>query len=112
VLAAIIASAAERNAVSSRIIAGVVVIESLCRTAAISETGAVGLMQVAPKVHHLDRRRLFDPEFNVGVGSHILSYNVRRWGLQEGLQNYYGSKDSDSNRRYADIVLAIAYGRD
>lgn len=84
------ARAAVDERVSVRLVAGAIAVESTCRANAESPEHAIGLMQVVPKVHHLTREQLLDPEFNVRYGTHYLGGLVRRYGVAEGLHHYNG----------------------
>ena len=112
-LAAPTAAFALRANVPAAVVAADVVVESSCNKNAVSSAGAVGLMQIMPKIHHLDRRSLFDRETNLRAGTKILSEYARaHGGLREGLRYYYGViEGSTESDEYADRVLAVAYNR-
>ena len=112
-LAAPTAAFAIRANVPAAVVAADVVVESSCNKNAVSSAGAVGLMQIMPKIHHLDRRSLFDRETNLRAGTKILSdYAHTLGGLREGLRHYYGViEGSTESDEYADHVLAVAYRR-
>jgi len=104
---------AEDVGLPARIIAADVVVESSCQEDIVSPKGAVGLMQIMPSIHHIDRRSLFDRETNLRNGSRILAeYARERGGIREGLRGYFGvTEGSTHSDEYADRVLAVAYGR-
>jgi len=107
------AAFAGRVHVPAAVVAADVVVESSCREGVVSSAGAVGLMQVMPSIHHVDRRSLFNRETNLRVGTQILSgYARAHGGLREGLRHYYGVVEgSTESDEYADRVLSVAYGR-
>jgi soluble lytic murein transglycosylase-like protein len=97
------------------IVAAVIASESTCNPMAVSNRGALGLMQVVPKIHgkHYDfsKINLLNPEQNMQVGTDILSTYVRQYGLKSGLRHFYGTGDSGiylDGTGYADRVLALA----
>lgn len=97
------------------VVAAVIASESTCNPMAVSNKGALGLMQVVPKVHqkHYDfsKVNLLNPEENMRVGTAILSTYVKQYGVKQGLRHYYGTGDSGiylDGSGYADRVLALA----
>jgi soluble lytic murein transglycosylase-like protein len=95
------------------LIVAIMGVESSFNARAVSNMGAQGLMQVIPKYHQdkIGARRggnaLFDPEFNVHVGTQVLHEGLRRYGsLQRALQYYNGSL-TDPNARYTRKVLSF-----
>lgn len=110
-LPTLVAQAAHQYGVPARLVAAIVVVESSCRNEAVSETGAVGLMQVIPRIHGTTRKRLLDPGYNVRMGTSIISASIHRYGLREGIKNYYGSADDAVNELYADKIYAVWRGR-
>ena len=95
------------------LIVAIMGVESSFNPRAVSNMGAQGLMQVIPKYHQdkIGARRggnaLFDPEFNVHVGTQVLHEGLRRYGsLQRALQYYNGSL-TDPNARYTRKVLSF-----
>lgn len=112
-LAAPTAVSAIRANVPAAVVAADVVVESSCNKNAVSPAGAVGLMQIMPEIHHLDRRSLFDRETNLRAGTKILSdYAHTHGGLREGLRHYYGIVEgSTESDEYADLVFSVAYRR-
>lgn len=83
-----------RNAVDAdlnvRVVAALIVVESSCRPTVVSSEGAVGLMQVNPRVWNVDREDMLDPELNVQEGTRILAAYTRTYGRVGGLRHYNG----------------------
>lgn len=78
------------------IAAATVAVESSCNNYAISSRGAVGLMQVMPKIWstHYDFSgtiNLFNEEDNIRVGSEIMAGLIQQHGTAEGIQLYNGA---------------------
>lgn len=77
------------------IAAATVATESGCNPWAVSSRGAVGMMQVMPKIWS-DRFdfagsvNLFNPEDNIRTGSKILASLVQQYGTSEALRRYNG----------------------
>ena len=94
---------------SARIVAAVVFVESSCRADAVSKKGAVGLVQVNPRVWRHSRRELRDPYTNLQIGTRILAGYIRDHGLREGLHRYNGLGDTSDD--YSERVLQAAYHR-
>lgn len=86
----------------ARLVAAVVIVESSCRSDAVSSTGAIGLMQIS-KIHHVSRKNLLDPTTNLRIGSKILASNIHRFGLHDGIKFYGPGTD-----QYAEKVLTLA----
>jgi soluble lytic murein transglycosylase-like protein len=85
------------------LIAAVIKVESNGHPAAISEAGAVGLMQVVSKSVYDDRltaRELLHPWLNVLEGSRILREKIDALGgIWGGLGAYYGCQDCGYQER-------------
>ena len=94
---------------SPAVVAATIVVESSCNPSAISPAGAVGLLQVMPKVWGVPRKELLNPARNIEVGTRILSDYVKQSGLRDGLKRYYGMFDGSD--AYADRILMIAGAR-
>lgn len=109
-LAEITAQNAIDHGISVRLVAAVVIVESTCRPQVISSEGAVGLMQILPRVWHVSRQRLKDPAFNLAKGTEILARYIRPYGVREGLHHYngLGVGCSACDAEYADKVLLVA----
>ncbi len=124
-LAHTIKGAAERNAMDPDLIVAVIEIESHGRSKAISKVGARGLMQVLPSTGAEVARKLdlpwrgpdalFDPHFNVVVGTAYLGGLQRRYGdLRKALAAYnwgpgridrFLRRGQSLPRRYVESVL-------
>jgi soluble lytic murein transglycosylase-like protein len=92
---------------SARIVAAIVFVESSCRADAVSKKGAIGLVQVNPRVWRYSRRELQDPYTNLQIGARILAGYIRGHGLREGLHRYNGLGDTSDD--YSERVLEAAY---
>ena len=99
------------HSVPARLVAAVIVVESTCRPGVVSNAGAVGLMQVAPRVWHVPDDQLKDPEFNIRKGTEILTAYIHAHGVREGLHRYNGTGEGCGNcdSAYPDKVLMVAY---
>ncbi len=121
-----VSSAAARNHVDPMIVAGVMRQESAFQPDAVSTAGAVGLMQVLPKTApHLARRlklrytraRLFEPDYNLQLGTLYLSDLLAQFGGPEvALAAYNAGEDRSklwtSERAYsepAEFVESIPF---
>ena len=84
---------AEKYGVPEELIYAVIRAESDFDSGAVSEAGAVGLMQLMPDTFkwltdeilfdHLDSGMIYDPETNVRYGTYYLSYLYDRYGNWE-----------------------------
>ena len=101
--------AAVDNRLSARMVAALVFVESSCRPGVVSKKGAVGLVQVNPRVWRYSRRALQDPSTNLQIGTRILAGYIRAHGLREGLHRYNGLGDTSDD--YSERVLQAAYRR-
>jgi Transglycosylase SLT domain len=104
-----VSRAAVDHGMSPRIMAGLAFVESSCNPNAVSNKGAVGLLQINIAVWHVSRKQALDPEFNLDKGTAILAEYVRERGIQEGLHSYNGL--GDSSNQYAHKVLVAANRR-
>jgi soluble lytic murein transglycosylase-like protein len=91
-----------------RLVTAVNIVESTCRPHIISNKGAVGLMQVMPKLHHLSRQALMDPNTNLREGTRILARLVHTYGMEEGLARYYGLIEGPDPWDYSYHVMEVA----
>ena len=108
----LVTRAAMANRIPVRIVAADIVVESGCNASAKSKAGALGLMQVMPKLNHVSSKLLWNPETNVEIGTRILANKIHRYGYHGGLARYFGiSQGSDAGEHYAAKVLAVAYQR-
>lgn len=95
------------------LIVAIMAVESSFNPRAVSSMGAQGLMQVIPRYHQdkigtkRGKNALFDPEFNVHVGTQVLHEVLVRYGdMQRALQAYNGSL-GDSSMRYTRKIMAM-----
>jgi len=91
------------------LIIAVMAVESHFNPIAQSGGGAMGLMQVIPRLHadQFDRGResVLDPRTNIGLGARVLKEYIRRAGTEvAGLQLYNGAA-GDASNGYANKVL-------
>ena len=105
--ATIAGRAAVDSHLSARMVAALVFVESSCRAEVVSKKGAVGLVQVNPRVWRYSRRALQDPYTNLQIGTRILADYIRAHGLREGLHRYNGLGDPSDD--YSERVLQAAY---
>lgn len=99
--------AAFDNGLSPRLVAAVLFVESSCRASAISSEGAIGAMQVNPRVWHYTRSTLLNPRANVQIGTRILAQYVHKYGVREGLHRYNGLGNVTDD--YPERVLRVAH---
>jgi soluble lytic murein transglycosylase-like protein len=101
---------ARRQGLDPLLILAVIAVESRFNPFAASDQGALGLMQIVPRVHkdklpEEGAPAMLEPEANIAVGTRILKDSIRRGGSDEaGLQLYNGAFD-DETRAYANRVL-------
>ncbi len=91
-----VAEEAVKAGLSPRILAATVSVESGCNQWAVSRSGAVGYMQVVPKVWKAQydlagRYNLFNGRDNLRVGASILADSIRRYGVAGGIRRYNGT---------------------
>jgi soluble lytic murein transglycosylase len=112
----LVARAATRNKVDPMLVAGIMRQESAFASEAVSYAGAVGLMQVLPKTApHLAHRmklrytraRLFDPEYNLDLGTLYLNDLLTQFGSPEAaLAAYNAGEDRviawEGERKYSE----------
>jgi len=93
-----------QNKIDPYLILAVIGVESSFRSTAKSNADGHGYMQVVPKWHKfVDKSKLLDPQYNIDVGSIILSKYISRAGsIERGLQMYNGSVGSN---KYSNKVL-------
>jgi soluble lytic murein transglycosylase len=121
-----VTTAASHDHVDPMIVAGVMRQESAFQSEAVSVAGAVGLMQVLPKTApalarrlklRYSRVRLFDPEYNLQLGTLYLADLIGQFGGTEGaLAAYNAGEDRSklwrSERNYsepAEFVESIPF---
>ena len=93
--------------VSLNILTALIVVESSANHRAVSRKGALGLTQVMPGIWKCDREILVNPYKNIEIGSSILRYYIKRFGLIGGLSAYNSGK-RHASLPYARKVLTIA----
>ena len=95
ILAEKTANASIKSGVPANLIAGLIATESTCNPLAVSNKGAIGLMQVVPKTwsksYDFTKINLFNPDENMEVGTKILADLIKRYGLKNALAHYYGT---------------------
>jgi peptidoglycan lytic transglycosylase len=109
--------AASRDHVDPMIVAGVMRQESSFLPDAVSHAGAVGLMQVLPKTApqlskrlnlRYSRAKLFDPDYNVQLGTLYLADLIAHFGVEGALAAYNAGEDRSklwkSEKNYDDIA--------
>ena len=95
------------------LIVAMMAIESSFNPMAESRMGAQGLMQVIPRWHmdkigeNAPEDALFDPLFNVQVGTQVLVEGLQRYGTLQAALQYYGGARNDPEARYSKRVLAM-----
>lgn len=99
-----------KTGVPANVIAAVVSVESSCNPLAISNRGAVGLMQINVKVqskeYDFSMINLFNSRQSIEVGTKILSGMIKQYGLKSGVAHYDGiGEEADA---YVIKVLALA----
>ena len=114
-LAEMTAKRAVEAELPANVVAAVVASESTCDSNAVSNRGALGLMQIVPKIHKarydFKKVNLLNPEENMKVGTAILATYVRQYGVKQGLRRYYGLGSAGiylDGSGYAERVLALA----
>jgi soluble lytic murein transglycosylase len=110
--------ASEHNKVDPALVAGIMRQESAFAADAVSNKGAVGLMQMepktAPKLAHrqklrYSRARLFDPEYNLQLGTLYVNDLLKQFGSPEAaLAAYNAGEDRcgewQAERKYDDVA--------
>lgn len=107
VIADAVFTAAKKHEVPVSQILGIIRIESTFNTKAVSSYGAVGLMQVVPRIHkeRIGAASMFDPKPNVDVGTSILKEYVTKHGVNAGLVRYSGNA-TDYGAKFRQAVAA------
>ncbi len=111
---------AQENNIEPNLIAAVMLQESGGNPDAYSKSGAVGLLQVMPRdgksasfmckngpcfADRPSTEELYDPEFNISYGAHMLADLIQKSGSVRDALRSYGPMDM--GYRYADIILSI-----
>jgi hypothetical protein len=107
-----VSTAAIRTNLDPKLVAATVAVESGCDSLAISNRGAVGLMQVRPviwkdKFDFTKTYNLFNLHDNVQVGTEILSGLVQQFGTHEGIRRYQGLGPGGDGL-YVEKILSLA----
>lgn len=95
------------------LIVAMIAVESSFNPKAESHAGALGLMQVIPRWHwdkigkENGAEALFDPRFNVQVGTLVLVEGLQRYGSLEDALQYYNGARNDPQRRYTRRVMSV-----
>lgn len=95
------------------LIVAIMAVESSFNHRAVSNMGALGLMQVIPRYHedkigpNRGRNVLFDPEVNVRVGTLVLHEGLQRYGSMQRALQYYNGSLNDPKARYTRKVMAL-----
>lgn len=106
-------ASAARHDLDPLLLVAMMAIESSFNPSAQSHRGAQGLMQVIPRYHQdkigadADEDALFDPVFNVQIGTSVLAEGLQRYGTLERALQYYGGARRDPKRRYSKKVLKM-----
>lgn len=104
---------ARKAGVDPILLVAMMAVESSFNPRAQSRAGAQGLMQVIPRYHKdkigedAPKDALFDPLFNVEVGTLVLVEGLRRFGSMQAALQYYGGARNDPAARYSKKVLAL-----
>jgi len=109
-----VARQARHTGIDPAVAAATIATESGCNALAVSNRGAVGIMQVMPKVWNtqfdFSRVNLLNREQGVAVGLQIEAGLIRQWGLHGGVRRYQGlGEGCDScDDGYTGKILALA----
>ena len=98
---------AEIKNISPLLIIAVIEVESSCRFDAISNVGALGIMQVyEPRLSQEEAKKLFDPEYNIQKGTEKLSnfLKAKNGNLQLALGMYLGAQDATYNAKIMELI--------
>lgn len=106
--------AGKKAGIDPLLIVAIMAVESSFNPRAVSRVGALGLMQVMPQYHQdkMGSRRgrnqaLFEPEFNVHVGTKVLDEGLRRYGSMQRALQYYNGSLKDPQARYTRKVMSV-----
>lgn len=114
-LLTIIQYEATRAELDPQLVLSLITIESKFNPYAISNVGALGLMQVMPfwqKILGSPEQNLFDINTNIRYGCSILAYYIGKehGDLSKALSRYNGGNLATSNSQYSSLVLG-AYNK-
>jgi soluble lytic murein transglycosylase-like protein len=101
---------AVNNGLPPRLVAAVVLVESRCRADAMSDRGAVGLMQIHARSWNVSRKQLLDADFNMRMGTKILAAYSHEVGTHDALKRYFGLGSDDGNmtgEQYAEHIESL-----
>ena len=104
--------AAVRAGVDVKIAAATVAVESGCNPLAVSNRGAVGLMQIRviawkDKYDFSGRINLLNRRDNLQVGTEILAGLIKQFGVPEGVRRYQGL-GTGGDQFYVEKILKLA----
>lgn len=109
-----VATEALNDELDPRVLAATLAVESACDPMAVSKSGAIGWMQVMPRVwkskFDFTKVNLFNPGDNLHVGAVILRDFIKQYGLAGGVRHYNGmGTASDAyDGAYVPKILALA----
>ncbi len=112
---------AAKNGLDAALVAGLIRQESTFQAGEVSHAGAVGLMQVLPKTGRLlakqlrlrySRARLFDPEYNITLGTAYLKGLLRlTGGPEQALAAFNAGEDRiaawSAERKYEEVAELV-----
>lgn len=109
-IAEAIAHSSRRYGLDPRLIASVVIVESSANPFAISDSDAIGIMQIHVPTwgETIDQEgiNLFKIEDNIDFGVRILKGYVKRFGVWQGVKRYRGwNPDSPESNQNADLYV-------
>jgi hypothetical protein len=112
------AKAAIEAGLDPAIAAATVGVESACNPFAVSSKGAIGIMQIMPKVwkdkyDFAGDVNLFNRNTNLGVGAHIEADLINQYGVESGVRRYNGMGVgcSTCDDEYTSKILTLARRR-
>lgn len=112
-----IAQEAVKVEIDPRVLAATIAVESACNQYATSAKGAIGLMQVVPRVwkdkYNFEHDfNLLNPTDNITVGAEILSGLIKQYGAVNGLRRYNGLDTTNAayDAGYTDKITLLAKG--
>lgn len=114
-LVQLVAQAAQDAGLDPRVAAATVAVESACNPLAVSRSGAVGAMQVMPKIWNKrydfeNTVNLFNTRDNLRVGTEILAGLIKQYGLADGVRHYngMGTDCAACDPGYSSRILSLA----
>lgn len=109
------AQAAMDAKIDPRIAAATLAVESACNQFAVSSRGAIGFMQVMPRIwkdkyDFTGSVNLLNRQDNIRVGAQILGGLVKQYGVAEGVRRYQGTGETcdTCDGRYTSKILSLA----